>query len=192
MIVILISGAPGSGKTTQAEKLSKHFGLMHVSTGILLRNEISSGSKLGKLADKVISGGNFVSDEIACQMVKKVISSNLKLKGFIFDGFPRTLPQCHEFNNILSGFNTEIKSFVNMKVPESELTRRLQQRSSTSARIDDSNAKIIKHRFDLYNELADSINEYYKAKGVYSDVNGNLTVDLVFRKIISVLENKLI
>lgn len=191
MRVFVISGPPGCGKTTQSDKLSKSFGLKHISTGILLRNEIKLGSKLGKLAENIISGGNFVSDEIACQLVKNVISANLFSSGFVFDGFPRTLAQCKEFDVILKGFNAEINGFFDISVPENELIKRLTKRSSHSDRKDDSDIIIIKHRMDLYNSTSTGIIDYYKYRGLYDELNGNKSVELVFRQIRSIVDYKL-
>lgn len=191
MIVVVISGAPGSGKTTQADLLKKDFKFVHVSTGILLRNEIVSDSELGKIAKECISDGNFISDEIACKMVKNVIIANPTLKAFVFDGFPRTLAQCIEFDNILADFNAKVNIFIDLHVPESELLSRLISRSSVSDRKDDSDINIIRHRFELYNDMSVSINEFYKSKGVYSVIDGNKTKDLVFSEIKSILDNNL-
>ncbi|HNQ66879.1 MAG TPA: nucleoside monophosphate kinase [Bacteroidales bacterium] len=191
MIVVVISGAPGSGKTTQAEKLVKELGLYHVSTGILLRNEISADTPLGRLAKELISDGNFIPDELACEMVLNVILANSDSKGFVFDGFPRTLAQCNEFYKILADFDSEVDSFIELEVPESELVRRLQKRSKVSERSDDSDINIIKHRFTLYNDLSVSINELFILNGVYDRANGNMPIDEVFTEVVSILEDKL-
>lgn len=191
MIIVVISGAPGSGKTTQANLLNKDFGLIHVSTGILLRNEISLDTPLGRIAKEFISDGNFISDELACEMVLNVILANSDSKGFVFDGFPRTLAQCNEFYKILADFDAEVNSFIELEVPESELVRRLQKRSQVSERSDDSDINIIKHRFTLYNELSASINELFMLNGVFNHVNGNKPVDDVFSELVTILEDKL-
>lgn len=191
MIIVVISGAPGSGKTTQANLLNKNFGLIHVSTGILLRNEISLDTPLGRIAKEFISDGNFISDELACEMVLNVILANSDSKGFVFDGFPRTLAQCNEFYKILADFDAEVNSFIELEVPESELVRRLQKRSLVSERSDDSDINIIKHRFTLYDELSASINELFMLNGVYDRVNGNKPVDDVFSDLVTILEDKL-
>ena len=191
MIIVVISGAPGSGKTTQANLLNKNFGLIHVSTGILLRNEISLDTPLGRIAKEFISDGNFISDELACEMVLNVILANSDSKGFVFDGFPRTLAQCNEFYKILADFDAEVNSFIELEVPESELVRRLQKRSLVSERSDDSDINIIKHRFTLYDELSASINELFMLNGVYDRVNGNKPVEAVFSELVTILEDKL-
>ncbi|MDD3861220.1 MAG: nucleoside monophosphate kinase [Bacteroidales bacterium] len=191
MIIVVISGAPGSGKTTQANLLNKDFGLIHVSTGILLRNEISLDTPLGRIAKEFISDGNFISDELACEMVLNVILANSDSKGFVFDGFPRTLAQCNEFYKILADFDAEVNSFIELEVPESELVRRLQKRSLVSERSDDSDINIIKHRFTLYDELSASINELFMLNGVYDRVNGDKPVEAVFSELVTILEDKL-
>ncbi len=180
MYVIIITGPPGSGKGTQAKLLAEEFGYIHLSTGELLRKEIALGSDLGKLAQARIDNGNFVSDYVACKMIRNFLNDNSNLEGVIFDGFPRTLNQCFEFEPILKEYNMKIHFFINIHVDKKSLEERLLTRNAQQGRPDDSDLSIIEHRFELYEELTKPVIRYYKETDCYHKINGNNTIPNVF------------
>ena len=142
MLNIVIFGAPGSGKGTQSDLLISKYGLKHVSTGEILRSEIKAGTELGKTADRYISKGELVPDEIVIGMLEEVILKNMDKKGFIFDGFPRTLPQGEALDNMLKKNSMAISSVLSLEVRDEELTDRLLKRGQLSGRSDDNGETI--------------------------------------------------
>lgn len=191
MFIVIIAGPPGSGKGTQAQMLAENMGFVHISTGDMLRREIEAGTELGKIAKARIDDGNFVPDSVACEMIINVFKTHTDTNGFVFDGFPRTFSQCGAFEEILTPYNTLPDIFIELKVPEPELEKRLLNRNSVLPRPDDSDISIIRHRFRLYEEKTAPINEWYKSKGIYTSINGDGDVNQVFERIISVLPEKI-
>ncbi|MDR2010462.1 MAG: adenylate kinase [Bacteroidales bacterium] len=189
MHIVIITGPPGSGKGTQAKLLAEEFGYIHLSTGEMLRKEIALGSDLGKLAQARIDNGNFVPDHVACEMIRTFFRNNPELKGIIFDGFPRTLNQCLEFEPILNEYNTKVHFFIDIDVDKENLTTRLLARNSQQRRPDDSDLSIIEHRFELYNNLTKPVIDYYKNKKNYYKINGNSDIKNVFSDIKGLLSN---
>ncbi len=191
MSIVIIAGPPGSGKGTQAQMLAENMGFVHISTGDMLRCEIQAGTELGRIAKARIDDGNFVPDSIACEMIINVFKNNTQASGFVFDGFPRTFSQCGSFEDILKPYNILPDFFIELIVPETELENRLLNRNSVMPRPDDSNISIIQHRFRLYKEKTAPIINWYKAKGIYSAINGDGNIEQVFERILNVLPEKI-
>ena len=137
---IVIFGAPGSGKGTQSEKLIEHYGLRHISTGELLRDNIAHGTKLGKVADVYISNGLLIPDELMVDVLADTLRNDTELRrrGVIFDGFPRTIPQAEALTKLLSELGTEVHAVVGLEVDEDELVQRMLERGKASGRSDDN------------------------------------------------------
>ena len=126
MFNLVIFGGPGSGKGTQSEKLIDRYGLTHISTGEVLRREIAAGTELGNIADSYISGGNLIPDDLMVRILASEVDRlTPSSKGFIFDGFPRTIPQADALAEMLSGRGEKIHAVVGLEVPVDELTKRL-------------------------------------------------------------------
>ncbi len=188
MFNIVIFGAPGSGKGTQSEKLIERYGLTHISTGQVLRKEIAAGTELGKIADSYISKGQLIPDDLMVRILADEVDRLLPTaKGFIFDGFPRTIHQAEELNHLLEKRGQEIHSVVGLEVPDHELTERLINRGKTSGRSDD-NPEAIKSRLDVYHNTTSPLREFYYDHGKYKAIEGTGSVDDIFNRITDHLE----
>ncbi|MCF0190659.1 MAG: adenylate kinase [Marinilabiliaceae bacterium] len=183
MLNIVIFGPPGSGKGTQSENLIKTYQLEHVSTGDLLRHEISTNTQLGALAKKHMDKGELVPDEVIIGMIDSFLDKcSTTAKGVIFDGFPRTVAQAEALNDLLKTYNTEVAVTLNLEVPEDELITRLIERGKTSGRSDD-NLDTIKSRLDVYNKQTKPVLDFYKKLGKVADIKGVGSIDAIFADI---------
>lgn len=187
---LVIFGAPGSGKGTQSEKLIDRYGLHHISTGELLRDNIARGTKLGKVADIYISKGLLIPDELMIDVLEDTILSNPEClkKGIIFDGFPRTVAQAEALKGMLAKMGTEIHAVVGLEVDENELVDRMLQRGKESGRSDD-NIDTIKKRLEVYHKQTAPLREYYLKGGQYHGINGNGAIDTIFADIAKAIDD---
>lgn len=172
---IIIFGPPGSGKGTQSKKIADEFKLMHISTGDLLRDEIKKGTEIGKNLDSMGSG-KLVGDDIVIDLVKKKIEENPK-KGFIFDGFPRTVKQAAELSKII-----DVDKVIMLMVNDKEAVKRILKRGEKSERVDD-NEKVAIKRLQEYKDNTQPLKPYYSLKGILHTIDGEGTVDEVFSEI---------
>ena len=188
---IVIFGAPGSGKGTQSEKLIEHYGLRHISTGELLRDNIARGTKLGKVADVYISNGLLIPDELMVDVLADTLRNDTELirRGVIFDGFPRTIPQAEALKELLRKRGTDLHAVVGLEVPEDELVQRMIQRGKDTGRADD-NPDTIKNRLKVYHDQTSPLREYYNKENKYIAINGTGIVDEIFNEIARGLEDK--
>ena len=173
MVNIILFGPPGAGKGTQAEKLIERYGLLHMSTGEVMRNEIKSKSALGLQAEKEMAGGNLASDELVINIIKDFISKNKDIKGTIFDGFPRTTPQAEALDTMLKGINSDVTVMVSLEVEDDLLVERLLNRGLTSGRADDSNEEIIRNRIKVYKAQTEVVKSFYSKQGKTIEMDGN-------------------
>lgn len=181
MFHIILFGPPGSGKGTQSEKLIAKYGLMHLSTGDLLRSEINRKTPLGVEAKKFIDTGQLVPDEVVIGMISSALDAHPEAKGFLFDGFPRTQAQAEALDKLLKFKNSEIGVFLALEVSEEELVKRLLNRGLTSGRTDDVDEKIIRARIAEYKAKTSVVAEYYRAFDKVVTINGERSVDDVFK-----------
>ncbi len=186
---LVIFGAPGSGKGTQSEKLIGRYGLHHISTGELLRDNIARGTKLGKVADIYISKGLLIPDELMIDVLEDTIRQNPECleKGIIFDGFPRTVAQAEALKGLLARLGTEIHAVVGLEVDENELVERMLQRGKDSGRSDD-NMETIRKRLEVYHKQTAPLREYYLKGGQYHAIDGNGAVDDIFSEIVRAID----
>ncbi|HEU4902956.1 MAG TPA: adenylate kinase, partial [Flavisolibacter sp.] len=147
MFNLILFGPPGSGKGTQSEKIVERFGLIHLSTGNLLRQEISEKTPLGLEAKNFMDKGQLVPDEVVIGMIDTCLVKHPEAKGFLFDGFPRTIAQAEALDKLLALKKTAISKVLALDVSEDELVRRLLERGKTSGRSDDTDESIIRKRF---------------------------------------------
>lgn len=188
MFNLVIFGGPGSGKGTQSEKLIDRYGLTHISTGEVLRREITNDTELGRIANSYISNGNLIPDDLMIRILDHEIQQ-LKptAKGFIFDGFPRTIHQADELSAMLAKYGEKLHSVVGLEVPDEELTQRLIERGKVSGRSDD-NADTIRKRLDVYHNTTSPLRDYYIREGKYRKIHGLGSIDEIFERIINEIE----
>ncbi|MTI40297.1 adenylate kinase [Fulvivirga lutimaris] len=189
MLNIVLFGPPGAGKGTQSEKLIEKYQLNHISTGDLFRKHLSEGTELGKKAQKFMDDGFLVPDEVVIGMVEDKIKSETDAKGFIFDGFPRTVKQAEALDNVLKATDTPISGMIALEVPFEELKKRLLERGKISGRVDDQSEEKINNRIQVYLDETLPVSEYYKQQSKFNGINGVGSIDSIFEKISAVIEN---
>jgi adenylate kinase len=177
MLNLILFGPPGAGKGTQSEKLISTYNLKHISTGDLLRAERQAGTELGIQANDYISKGELVPDAVVIGMVRNYMQSHTEAAGFIFDGFPRTIPQAEALDQMLNEFNTSISLVLGLEVNEDELVKRLLLRGQTSGRVDDQNEETIRNRFHEYLNKTLPIQGFYAGQDKYHGINGLGNID---------------
>jgi len=188
MLNIVLFGPPGAGKGTQSEKLIQKYHLTHLSTGDLLRAEIKAGTELGKAAQKYTDSGLLVPDEVVIGMIDNKIKANKNAPGFIFDGFPRTVPQAGSLDQICTLNGIQISGMISLIVDEVELAKRIQLRSQTSGRADDQDPDLVRQRISEYNKKTAPVADYYAKKNKYYQVDGMNDIDRVFEDICKVID----
>jgi adenylate kinase len=188
MLNLVLFGPPGAGKGTQAEFLIKNFGLTHLSTGDLLREEIAAQTTSGLAAKTFIDKGELVPDSVVIGMIKIKIDSIKEAKGFIFDGFPRTVPQAVALDQLLESYNTPVAAMLCLDVPKSVLMDRLLNRGLTSGRSDDQCTEIIENRIAVYNEKTAPIIKHYDKVGKYISVDGVGTIEQIANRLKTTVE----
>ncbi len=172
MLNLVLFGPPGAGKGTQAEYLIESFGLNHISTGDLLRSEIAGKTDLGLEAKKFMDKGELVPDAVVIGMIKSKLDSNKDAKGFIFDGFPRTVDQAKALDELLNNNGTPVSGMLSLEVEKQELIDRLMLRGKSSGRADDQDQSIIENRINVYNEKTLPLIEYYRPQNKHFGING--------------------
>jgi len=180
MFNLILFGPPGSGKGTQSEKLIASYGLIHLSTGDLLRNEIARQTPLGLEAKNFMDKGRLVPDEVVIGMISSALDANPKSKGFLFDGFPRTAAQAEALDKLLTLKQTSITVMLALEVGEEELVQRLLKRGKTSGRSDDTNEAIIRERIVEYHNKTAAVADYYLKFNKVVMVKGEGSVDEIF------------
>ncbi len=187
MLNLILFGPPGSGKGTQAESLVKKYKLVHISTGDLFRYELSNNTPLGQEARKYMDQGQLVPDSVTIKMLQKKVESHPEAKGFIFDGFPRTIAQAEALDSFLKSKKTKVSALVALDVPEAEIVTRILLRGKSSGRADDNNEEIIRKRYRVYLSETMPVFEYYGKKKVAYQINGVGSLLAIFRRLCKVI-----
>ena len=211
---IVMLGAPGAGKGTQAEKLASKYGLPHVSTGDIFRKNIKEGTELGKEAKGYMDAGALVPDELTVRLLLDRVSNDDCDLGYILDGFPRTIPQAEALDRELAKLEEKIDFAINVEVPDDTIIERMSGRraclkcgatyhllyippkkegicdecGSELVIRDDDKPETVKNRLATYHEQTQPLVDYYKKQGVYHEVDGTKDVDSVFDSIRDILE----
>ena len=172
MLNLVLFGPPGAGKGTQAAFLAKAYHLIHLSTGDILREEIASGSAIGRMAKDIICRGELVPDSMVIDLIQDKLDKNPSVDGFLFDGFPRTVPQAEALDILLVQYGRNVSAMLSLEVGKEELIARLMKRGATSGRSDDSNRSVIENRIEVYNQKTAPLISYYRKEGKYESING--------------------
>lgn len=192
IIRAIIFGAPGSGKGTQSSLLSQRLGLLHISTGDILRAAVKAGTELGIKVKAVMDSGALVSDDLVTEVVKDRLSGISSSQGFILDGYPRTLEQAKILEDIVSGPGLNITKVLNLEVPESEIINRIRQRSKVSQSVDgqsraDDDEEVAKKRLSIFESQFRPIVDFYKKKDLLASIDAVGDIENIYSKILKVL-----
>ncbi len=187
---IILMGPPGAGKGTQAKILEETRGLKQLSTGDMLRAEIAAQSPLGLKVKEIMDAGSLVSDEIVIEMISHRIEQADCAKGFILDGFPRTVAQAEALDKMLHEKGKDLNAVIQLSVDEEALLARIEKRAAENggARADD-NAETLKKRLDAYRAQTAPILPYYEGKGMLQTVDGMADINVVTSKIAAILDS---
>ena len=188
MINIVLFGKPGAGKGTQAAFLKSKYQLFHISTGDLFRYHIQGSTKLGILAKSYMDKGDLVPDDVTINMLKVAVAENSDVKGFIFDGFPRTTAQAKALDVFLSEKLMSITATVALEAEDDVLVERLINRGKTSGRSDDQNETKIRNRFVEYNNKTALLKTFYTAQGKFHSVSGIGRVEEITQRLIELID----
>jgi adenylate kinase len=185
---MLIMGPPGSGKGTQAERLSKGLGIVAVSTGDIFRTNVKGETPLGIEAKKSMDNGDFVPDSVTNRMVRDRLGEPDVRNGFLLDGYPRTTAQVDYLDELLAESEDQIDVVLQLAANEEELTHRLLARAKEAGRSDD-NEIVIRHRLDLYHEQTEAVAARYASRGVLTKVDGLGEIDEVTLRLMKAVAN---
>ena len=177
---------PGVGKGTQAIILSKILNVTHLSTGEILRHEIKMNTKIGKIAKSFIDHGNFVPDNIILDIISEKISIKISNKGYLFDGFPRTIPQATGFDKLLIEMGEDLNAAINLTADENELIKRIIDRGKSSGRSDEA-IDIVKKRQKIYWNQTAPLIDYYQKKNILKNINGIGEIEEITERILQVI-----
>lgn len=191
MINLILFGPPGSGKGTQAAKLIEQFHLIHISTGDLFRYEMSHDTPLGQEAKAYMAKGELVPDSVTIGMLRNKVESHPEAAGFIFDGFPRTIPQAEALDALLAEKGTEVTALLALHVGDEEIVQRIKLRGNTSGRADDNDESIIRNRINVYKNETHPVFDFYGKKGKSQTINGIGTVDEIFERLCEAIKRLL-
>jgi adenylate kinase len=202
---LLLYGAPGSGKGTQANMLREHFGIPHIATGDMLRAEIQAGTELGRQAQPILAAGRYVSDDIMIGMIRNRVRRPDCEPGFIIDGFPRTVPQANALDTLMVELRKRFNRVIYLRVDVDELLRRLSGRlvcpvcqrtyppgtaaceadGSVLVQREDDKPEAVRPRIEIYLEKTVPVLDHYRASGLVSEIDGRGTIDEISRQVLA-------
>lgn len=188
MVNLILFGPPGSGKGTQAAHLVQKYNLVHISTGDLFRYEMGNNTPLGLKAKSYTEKGELVPDEVTIGMLRNKVEAHPEANGFIFDGFPRTIPQAEALDALLQSMDTSIALLIALQVNEEEIVQRLLLRGQSSGRADDSDESVIRKRFSVYREQTAPVYDYYDKQNKSHSVNGVGSIEDIFERLCALID----
>jgi adenylate kinase len=187
MINLVLFGPPGAGKGTQSEKLIQKYGFVHISTGDLFRWHTKNDTALGKRVKEIMNSGALVPDEITIAMLKEELDKNPQAKGFLFDGFPRTVPQAEALDKFMKDNGSAIHHIVALEVSEEEVRARIAKRRTIENRVDDEEEKLNKRITEYFSKTIHVL-PYYQKQGRLDTVHGIGAIEDIFKNICTVLD----
>lgn len=207
---LLLYGAPGSGKGTQANMLRGQFGIPHIATGDMLRAEIAAGTELGRQAQPILAAGQYVSDEIMIGIVRNRLSQADCARGFIMDGFPRTVPQAMALDALMTDLGKRFDRVIYLKVPVDDLLQRLSGRlvcpscqrtyppgtsaceSDESALVqrEDDRPEAVRPRIEIYLQKTVPVLDHYRGEGLVSEIDGRGTIEEISRQVLASIDRR--
>ena len=187
MFNLILFGPPGSGKGTQSAKIAQKFNLAHISTGEIFRREIRNATALGLKVKSIIEKGDLVPDELLVDILRSALHQASDKSGFIFDGFPRTLPQANDLDTLLSESGNAVNMVLALKVDDEEVVSRLLKRAQLEGRKDDTE-EVIRNRMKVYYSQTCPLMEHYDRQGKFRTLQGVGSIDEIFLAICSVID----
>ena len=184
---LVLLGPPGVGKGTQAASVKEHYGIVHLSTGVILRAEVRTETELGEKARVFMDSGQLVPDELLLQMMEQRLQQPDCAVGYLLDGFPRTIPQAEGLDKILAGLGQNLDAVISLAADEEELIKRLVLRGETSGRSDDT-PEVIRQRQEVYRQQTEPLLNYYTECNLLKEVNGIGTIAEITERILEVLK----
>ena len=191
MINLILFGKPGCGKGTQAEFIKNKYDLVHISTGIVFRHNISMQTELGLIAKSYMDKGDLVPDNVTIKMLEAEVNKFPNVNGFIFDGFPRTTIQAEMLDKFLKNKDLKISMTIALDVDEDILIERLIRRGKESGRADDQDKSKIQNRFEEYNKKTSKLIEYYNNQGKFYSVEGLGEINEITQRIYNLIDSKI-
>lgn len=188
MLNLVLFGPPGAGKGTQSEKLIKKYQLVHISTGDLFRAHIKNQTALGQKVSQLIADGELVPDQITIDMLEEEIDKNPNAKGFVFDGFPRTIPQAIELDKFLASKGSSIAGVIALDVDKEELVKRVALRQKETGRLDDQAEKSQKRIDEYFNKII-LVLPYYDEQKKLTKINGIGEIEEIFTNLCTVIDS---
>jgi len=180
---ILVLGAPGAGKGTQAEKLCANLAIPHISTGEILRTAVQNQTELGKQAKGFMDRGELVTDELMINLIRERLQQPDCNAGFLLDGFPRTLVQAEALDKLLQSLGAELTSVIHLAVPEDVLLNRIANRADQGSGRSDDNLEVAKNRLQVYHQQTAPVSDHYREKGILRTIDGVGTVEQIEERI---------
>lgn len=188
MKYFILFGPPGAGKGTHAAPLVAKYNLLHISTGELLRKEIAAGTELGKQAAALIEKGELVPDAVVEGMIANTFAANPHVAGFLLDGFPRTVQQAMDLDEMLESRDESVTGVISLMIPDEEIHKRIRGRALVEGRADDASDEIISNRIRTYHAKTEPLIEIYKDKGIYNEINGIGTIEEVQKRVFATVD----
>lgn len=185
---VILLGPPGSGKGTQGKLLSQHLNIVHLSTGDLLRREVSLNTELGQKVKVVMESGSLVNDDLMNEVIQTRLAQADCKKGFVLDGYPRTTCQAKFLEAVLEKHSTRPTAAIYIKIPDEEIIRRLQGRAQQEARVDDQ-GDTVRFRLNVFKQETAPLFDFYRERGLFREVNGMGTMDEVFTRLTTLIES---
>ena len=184
----VLFGPPGAGKGTQAGAMVARYNLCHLSTGELLRSEISAGTALGLQAKSLIEAGNLVPDQVVEGMIESKFQSTRGVDGFLLDGFPRTIAQAQALDAMLAKNGQQVTACVSIMIPDALIHERIAHRANIEGRADDARPEVVENRIKTYHDKTEPLIDFYRKAGRYKEIDGTGTIEEVRSRIFEAMD----